>query len=504
MNKQKHERVPIWKQVPEKLSFWKRAVKPFLLVSIVFVAWLVLRVFPVSSGLKYIGSIVTLLVAVGAFIIKNYPEYKKSGRFSPASAEVVTTLGAVFLALITIGGTWTGDQEAQKKAVEDAATKSKQERISDNLQLREIAVAQGEKSLALQAEENKREELANAASHAADINLQERVTQSLTRAEASRNRQEQMRDAQRIRLTTLEQAERTRDAEKSIALHNDVKQTAQNVKSLRETLHGLERALNPIQSISVSYQVRIPLDDPQMSQYRKDLNEAVNTFLANGKRIEPNSPFVVYQTTTYSSSSHVDHTLSIRRGSTLYPSDPASVRTALFSYPIELRFWDKLFHYKNGYIGGNKLNLIIRTAADRLPPDVYYNLDRKWLYFVYKGTLLPNGSYTMNAPKGLSLLDLTGEKVQVSQDQLSNFLGTDGPSNNNDYILDDLKKKYYVSEIFMQMSNRLFVFGEGGNNWSYFNTAGGTQCTFTFHDNMSDVQLLAPKPKTVLERSPIP
>ncbi len=499
MSEQPHQRVPIWKQLPVKPSFWKRTVKPFLLISIVFVAWLVLRMFPVSSGLKYIGSIVTLLVAVGAFTIKNYPEYKKTGRFSPPAVEAVTTLGAVFLALITIGGTWTGDQETQKKAVEDAAAKSKQERISDDLQAREIAVAQGEKLLALQAEENRREELANAASHAADIKLQEKITQALTREEASRNRQAQKDAISYLRTVAIEN-----HVAEATAILKGFQATAQG---FHENAVGIERTLNPIQSLGVAYRVQVPLDDPQMEHYRADLDKAVQDFLANGKKINGSSPFTKCETVKFNKPSSVDVSLFIRRGSILYPTDSTLLRANLFNYPVEVRFWKKLFRYDSGFIGGSvgsSPELFIITAADRLPPDVFYDLTRKKLYFFYHGAILPVGSYQVMAPGGLSLSDLKGDKVAISQDEMTGF---DTPSSVDfkDFgQLASLKRKYRIDLVEMGISDKLFIFGVGGNKWTYFKTPHGVEATFTFDDNLTSYGHSLSHLDSISKRSSIP
>ncbi len=480
MSKQTHERVPVWKQIPKKPSFWKRTVKPFLLISIVFMSWFVLHIFPISSSLKYAGGLVTLAVAIGGFAIKNYPEYKKTGRFSPPAVEAVTTLGAVFLALITIGGTWTSDQEAQKKVVEDAVTRSKQERISDSLQARETAVAQGEKLLALQAEKNKREELANAASHAADIKLQEKITQALTREEASQNRQAQKEATMYLR---------------SVAVENHVAEATSLLKGFQATAQGfhenaigIERTLNPIQAIGVAYRVQIPLDDPQMANYRAELDKAVQAFLADGKKFDSSSPFASCETEKFNNPPSTSISLIIRRGSTLYPADVTSLRANLFSYPIELRFWKKLFRYDSSFIGGpigTSPELLVRTAADRLPPTVFYDLTHKKLYFSYQGAILPSSSYQILTPNGLSIPDLKKDKVAISEDQLTGYGTPNSLTFNNSWQLDSLKKKYRIDLVEMGISNKLFIFGSGGNKWTYFNTPHGIVPTFTFDDNMT-------------------
>ena len=208
---------------------------------------------------------------------------------------------------------------------------------------------------------------------------------------SSQNTLEQKLQFSRTQLVEKEQNAETRREQHAEVIRAEVSQATQSV-------HDLMRSLNPIQNVAVAYQIQIPLDDPQMSQYRSDLNNAVQKFLANGKRIDGSSPFAEYRVDKFFHPISVASSLLIRRGSTLYPADPASLRADLFTYPVELRFWKKLYRYKSGFIGGpsDRLpDLLISTVADKLPPDVFYDLTRKRLYFMYKGAFLPRVCYAL-------------------------------------------------------------------------------------------------------------
>lgn len=463
------------------------------LVGVALLVYYLLGLIPGSSPLKYVAS----LVSVGAIVHtlrKDYIEAKGKGEHPSLASDKMLAIVALLIAFLA--------------SINDDHTKYKtdqaSQRKSDALAKAQSNLAQAGNKLAILTNNNTRKAAADAAktrdiasqtkADAIRIKQDERViildqkvltalaqqSNKIARQntlEQRRDALQQESDAHRLSLVTQEQAERTRDTTKSIALHSDVLQASRGIHSLRETLDGFERTLNPLKDARLTYLVIIPLNNPspQMQAYKALLDKAVQEYEASSPVKDTaqitgvGGTFQTEQGLTGSTSR-----LILSRGSALFPTDPKGFLGSLFNAPMKVGVWHKSSWKKlpNGQVRLSnlqpdmELEVSIHTA-----PELWYYPATKMLVLAYNNVPVATD---VSTGKIASLPDLEGSWIAIRENNYDPNTQTFSYTPD-----DDIRRQCAVWRISLLASNRLFLFDSNDLQHS-IDGSGKPMCTLIF------------------------
>jgi hypothetical protein len=203
----------------------------------------------------------------------------------------------------------------------------------------------------LEAAGRKKDE-AIAAQHAFQAELQrkldlERETSAQSRIEEKeeRLRLEQAISARLIRFEQRAEAERTRREQResaqslqNLALRHEIAAAGRYAASVRTTLKGFERALNPIRDVRVAYAIELPLARPELAEYRDLLYRVAREFESAGGDVQK-SPTIENVFTVRGRQRTYSRIYQIRRSGPAYPKETDSVIGCLMHQSIVVSFW---------------------------------------------------------------------------------------------------------------------------------------------------------------------
>lgn len=411
-----------------------RVVKYGLIILASVSAYYLFRLIPGSSPLKYVASVITV-VAVVHGVWTEYQKAKGNGETYTVPADKwflgVGLLVAFGAAINDDVNKHDSDQSSQKKSHTIAKAQTDLALINNKLALTTNAYTHKAAADAAKTREDAAKTRADATRIKQDdkvIVLSQRVLTALgyqnnrmarqNTLEQERTNQQQTRDAQMSRSVIREQSIRTRDQNQRLAIHNDVAEASRSVHSLRETLNGMERTLNPIQDVRLTYLCPVQLDDPdpQIQAYRASLDKAFARYEAANAADKASSPEFAARGGTYvnlKGAKMSTERLIITRGSDLYPTDVTKLPGSLFNYPVKVGFWKKpIMNFPRSgprpiQISQPDVELEI-TSSDQ--PQLWYYLPSKTLILAYYNMPVAIGKNSGNIT---SLPDLSGALVQV-------------------------------------------------------------------------------------------
>ncbi len=451
-----------------------------------FVVYYLLGLIPGSSPFKYVASLVSVAAIIHT-IRKDYMEAKGKGERPSIALDKLLAMVALLVALL-----WS-IKDDHTKYITDLTSQRKSD-----------ALAKAQNDLAQMTNDNTRRAAADAAktraiasqtkADATRIKQDERVVvldQRVLTALAQQNNKiarqntlEQRRDAlrqesdaHRLSLVTQEQAGRTRDANKAVALHSDILQASRSVHNLSETLYGFERTLNPIKDARLNYTIVVPLNnpDPQIQAFKGLLDKAVQEYQASSPAKDTSQitgvggTFQTEQGLTGNTSR-----LILSRGSVLFPTDPKSFLGSLFNAPMKVGFWHKSSWKRlpNGQIKLSNMQpdmeLEVSTHA---APELWYYPVMKMLVLAYNNVPVATD---ISTGKITSLPDLEGSWIVMRE---NNY---DSNTETFSYAPDDeVRRQCVVRRVSLLASNRLFLFDFNDLQHS-IDGSGKPMCTFTF------------------------
>lgn len=475
MSQKSKPRIPIWQQPSSK----RKTRRPILmaLVALVIVAtiiYLVLGKTPVPKVLVYLGPVVAMIGALVGFGYRVHAQQKK-GEHTSLIPDILTTLFVVVGSVVIIAKTYSDEQTTQRQNFD---TKTAQSRAQKHLdQISEDQHKRGEE-LVQQADRNKREEESITARFHHEQQFQQKVTQALAKAN-----------------NTLTQVEAARLKNLAVANHVDeVSKTLSGFqktgKGFKETAASIERTLRPIQDVKVAYRVILPLDRPEMQDYRISLEREVEAYLTMRKKIGSSNGFQKIVSDTFIQ--EVDITiknregaidakkilLDIRPGSTLYPTDIGAMGEALTYMTYE----PTLYFYKSTSAKMRKKQghgLILATAdlvvSCNVPvnkPTLEYSVKSKTLSMLYNRFVITSTTKVTN--RLVSVPDLANATVQVVRPNLS---GSVDPVLNKRLLA--IEKNTRLYDIKIEASGTPAGFGPVGIQHDFDQTLGDV-ATFNF------------------------
>lgn len=313
----------------------------------------------------------------------------------------------------------------------------------------------------------------------------ERIRQE-QKALARQNRKQQELQATQIKFFDREQESETRHEQHTDAVRSDIATATRSVQSLRKTLYGFERAVNPIQSIVLTYAVHIPLDEPEMKEYKNLLDQKLNEYkivASLGSEPDPSSPFTAPQRITIVNNDgkpQVQHGIAIKKGSALYPNDLGPDQ--VFSYQIRMQIQKRVLGSLAPTVLDTTLpDLLISMKAAYSEPDLVYTFEDHQLHLWYSKLNVVNAAKLTG--RIVALPDLNGARVEATRNA---FYRNDGAYLAANHLT-RLQAKCYIDKIEMTISGRYFDF-EPGKIKHFLDPNFGDVCYFTFANTPQSIQ----------------
>ena len=241
--------------------------------------------------------------------------------------------------------------------------------------------------------------------------------------------------SQLTQILMRDEALRTRDYNKNLALRNQLSEASHSLRNLNATLYGFERTLNPIKDPKIDFRVDIPLQDPSLKEYRIALEAEATRYLTENKRSYANNPtdanigaenskskifqneiFEVYKDKK-GGGNRIKTVLEIRRGTFLFPNreskDNDPTVKLLLAYQPQLSFFARGRFTPNRFslLPANNADLLITSNVSFATTRLMYSVTTKRLSLEYSGVIL---AYLIKQTgRIVSLPDLKGARVQV-------------------------------------------------------------------------------------------
>jgi len=455
-----------------------RVLKWGLILVISVIAFQFFKLIPGSSPLKYLASVVTVVALCHATWSEYHTAKSKGESFSIGSDKLFLAVGLLVAFSASVWddiGKFHSEKVAEYKSEKLNKAQNDLANITNNntrnaavdaAKTRQVAIQTSADATRIKQDEKLLILDQKVLTALAQQNNRMTKHNAIEQVRASR---QAMQDAQRIRLVTQDQAERTRDAGRSTALHSDVVQTSRNVHSLRETLYGLERTLNPIQNVRLTYLLQIPLDanDPQMAAYKITLEKALEQYKNQNAANTPNALFSE-QGGNYlalSGATLTNNRLVISPGSELFPSDKTTFPGLLFNYPVKVGLW-----HKSSITVSQTGDKRSKTAQPDMQleivpndkPELWYYPGNKTLVLAYNNVPVSVGKLS---GKIISVPDLDGGLVQTNRLSYDYSKGTWDTSE----VFTNIQRGMMMQRMVFNIADHLYVVEAGDIRYSLDN-----------------------------------